>query len=268
MPIVKELYVYPIKSLGGISLSNVKVTSRGFQYDRRWMLVDNNNVFLTQRSLHVMAMLQVAITDHALKVFHKNNIEYSIDVPLKTHNSNVVKVKVWDDVCDALEVDTTISTWFTQQLQVPCKLVYMPDNSRRLVDKKYAISDNDITSFSDGYPLLMISNESLTDLNNRMDTPLPMNRFRPNLVIEQVRPYQEDDMHSFEINNTLFYGVKPCSRCVVTTINQDTLQMSKEPLKTLANYRRKDNNIYFGQNVIPASETTLNIGDTIYIHKN
>ncbi len=268
MPIVSALYVYPIKSLGGVSLPQVNVTTRGFQYDRRWMLVDNNNMFLTQRTLHTMAMLQVAITAHSLQVFHKNNQDDVIYIPLETISSTIIKVQVWDDVCDALEVDPTISKWFTEKLQTPCKLVYMPDNSIRPIDKKYAVGDNDITSFSDGYPLLMISNESLIDLNNRMDAPLPMNRFRPNLVIEKVLPYQEDDMRNFEINNTVFHGVKPCSRCVLTTINQDTLQVGKEPLKTLATYRRKGNNIFFGQNVIPSGTTTLSVGDTVTIHNN
>jgi uncharacterized protein len=268
MPVVKALYVYPIKSLGGISMSTVQVTKKGFQYDRRWMLVDENNMFLTQRTHRIMATLQVQFTENGLQVFTSSNVDDAVEIPFENTASDGIRVQVWDDICEGILVDEAIDGWFTQKLQIPCKLVYMPDSSLRPIDKRYAVHDNDITSFSDGYPILMISQESLNDLNSRMPEPVPMDRFRPNLVIEGVQPYQEDDMKTFEMNNAIFYGVKPCARCVVTTINQQTLAVGKEPLRTLATYRKQGNNILFGQNVIPDGNTIVTVGDTIFIHNN
>jgi len=266
MPFVSELYVYPIKSLGGIKLDSAELTDRGFQYDRRWMLVNEQNEFLTQREFPQMALLQTEITNSGIKVSQKKNMNENILVPFNIESNYKITVRVWEDICEAILINDQFSDWFSDQLKIRCKLVYMPDDSIRRVDKQYAFN-NETTSFSDGYPILMISEESLADLNSRLINSLPMNRFRPNMIIKDVRPYEEDEMDQFDINGINFYGVKLCSRCVITTTNQDTAEKNKEPLKTLATYRTKDNNVYFGQNVLYNGNGKINTGDTINIIK-
>jgi uncharacterized protein YcbX len=138
----------------------------------------------------------------------------------------------------------------------------MPDQTQRLIDVTYA-NNNEITSFSDGYPLLLIGQASLEDLNNRLAEPVAMNRFRPNIVFTGGTAFQEDNMKAFEISGINFYGVKPCARCVITTIDQSTGLKGKEPLKTLSTYRSRNNNIYFGQNLLYNGTGSLKIGDRI-----
>jgi len=140
----------------------------------------------------------------------------------------------------------------------------MPDSTKVKIDERYDIN-NGITSLSDGYPILLISEESLQDLNNKMNEPLPMNRFRPNLVCVGGNAFIEDTMREFEINGTKFFGVKPCARCVMTTINQQTSQKGKEPLNTLSSFRKKDAKVLFGENIIAAGTGKINVGDTITI---
>jgi hypothetical protein len=142
----------------------------------------------------------------------------------------------------------------------------MPDSSRRQVDEKYALQ-NDITSFSDGYPVLLIGQASLDDLNGRLDQPVPMNRFRPNIVFSGGTPYQEDGMKHFKVDGLDFFGVKPCGRCVMTTINQDTGSVGQEPLKTLSLYRTANNKVNFGQNVLHTGFGRIKVGDEIRIIK-
>lgn len=262
---VSQIFIYPIKSLGGIAVSQAQLTATGFEHDRRWMLVDENNIFLTQRSFPSMALPQTNLSQQYLEVFHKQDAQLKITIPITLHG-NVLEVQVWDDVCNAIDTGKEHHQWFSDILQKKCKLVYMPEDCKRLVDKRYA-SNNENTSFSDGYPLNMISEESLADLNSRLEEPLPMNRFRPNLVIKGCLPYEEDVMKEFSINGINLSGVKLCSRCVVTTINQQNTFKSKEPLKTLATYRKQDNKIFFGQNILFQSTGTIAKGNKLHITK-
>jgi uncharacterized protein YcbX len=262
---VSQLYIYPIKSLGGVSVSAVNITDRGFQHDRRWMLIDENNRFLSQREVAEMAMLSVEILQDGLKVYHKKDQDDYIDIPFTISTGVTVIVDIWGSFCKAHLVKGEADKWFSKILNTHCRLVYMPDSTRLPIDENYAIKGNDITSFSDGYPILMISEASLQDLNNKTEEPIPMNRFRPNLVFTGAAAFIEDSMKEFTINGCTFFGVKPSSRCVVTTINQDTTEKGKEPLKTLSVYRRKDAKVYFGENVIAAGPGKINVGDTVTI---
>jgi uncharacterized protein YcbX len=263
---VSELHIYPVKSLGGISLNSVIVTDRGLQYDRRWMLVDKNNQFLTQREFPAMALLQVNITVSGLEVHHKKIAGETLVIPFEVRSDEVVIVEIWEDRCEAQFVSNEADEWFSDMLAIRCRLVYMPDATKRNVDRNYA-TNKEITSFSDGYPLLMIGYSSLDDLNTRLSEPLPMNRFRPNLVFSGGDPYEEDTMEHFVINGIDFFGVKLCSRCAITTIDQNEATRAKEPLRTLAAYRMKDNNVYFGQNLLYRGEGKIHTGDIIEIKK-
>jgi uncharacterized protein len=263
---VSELFIYPIKSLGGISVSSAKVTERGFEYDRRWMLVDLNNRFITQRELPEMALLQAELTPQGLKVFHKENINSQITIPFIQAVNEELTVQIFEDSCKAVPVSKTADEWFSKMLRVKCRLVYMHNSSKRFVDKRYA-NNNEITGFSDAYPFLILGQSSLDDLNKRLIHPLPVNRFRPNIVFTGGTPYEEDTMQEFVINKISFYGVKLCSRCAITTVNQDDASKSKEPLKTFASYRQKNNKVYFGQNLLAKGYSSIKVGDQITIIK-
>lgn len=259
---VSELFIYPIKSLGGIPVSTAVVTDRGLQYDRRWMLVDISNQFMTQREFAEMALLQTEILENGLRVYHKNK-ETAILIPFEPKGETIT-VQVWSDRCKATIVDKKVNEWFSDVLGKHCQLVYMPDTTKRRVDGRYTIN-KEVTNFSDGYPFMTIGQSSLDDLNNRLEEKLPINRFRPNIVFTGGGPYEEDTWVHFTIRDINFFGAKLCARCVIPTINQDTIQRGKEPLKTLATYRQKNKKIYFGQNLLHHGEGSLSIGDEIKI---
>ncbi len=263
MLVVSELYIYPVKSLGGVSLLSSVVTSRGLQYDRRWMLVDENNKFLTQREHPTMALLKTALENDSISICHSQDREDFIKLPLSPAPAPTILVNVWEDTCEAQPAVDEINEWFSRKLTIKCKAVYMPESSERKIDPDYSINENDVTSFSDGYPMLLIGQASLDDLNNRLEIPLPMNRFRPSIVFTGGLPFQEDAMKSFKINDTQFYGVKLCGRCAVTTTNQETAERGKEPLKTLATYRTINNKVCFGQNIIGRAGGEIRVGDKI-----
>lgn len=261
---ISHLYVYPIKSLGGFEISSAKLTDRGFEHDLRWMLVDEQHQFLTQRDFPQMALLRTAIQANELTVYEKGNEMDKIHVNLYPTGSNMIRVQVWDDMCEAIELSDEVDQWFSQKLNRVCKLVYMPDDSKRKVDADYAKAD-ELTGFSDAFPVLMIGQASLDDLNSRLETPVPMNRFRPNIVFTGGSPFEEDTMKHFQINGIDLYAVKPCARCVVTTTDQETGIIAKEPLKTLSTYRTGNNKVYFGQNILYRNEGMIKVGDELKV---
>jgi uncharacterized protein YcbX len=263
---LSQIFIYPIKSLGGIALNQALVQERGLQYDRRWMLVDEQGQFLTQRTFAHMALLQVQLVTQGLEVTHRGRPELPpLQIPWEPESQKRVRVTVWDDTCEALEVSAAAHAWFSLALGQSCRLVFMPDDSLRPVDPHYAQA-GDITSFSDGFPLLLIGESSLADLNNRLDQAVPIHRFRPNLVFSGGLPFEEDSWDYFNIGTSAFRGVKPCARCVVTTIDPATALKGAEPLRTLASYRQQGHKILFGQNVLPlAAGKTLAVGDAITV---
>lgn len=262
---VSQLYIYPIKSLGGIALDQATVTDRGFQYDRRWMLVDYNNQFISQREVHQMAFLKPALTDEGIKVTHSVK-QSSYTIPFNTVKNEFAEVTIWDDTCSGQFISDEADSWFSSMLGMPCRLVYMPDETHRITDQRYTSSDS-ITSFSDAYPFLLIGQSSLDDLNSKLSEILPMNRFRPNIVFTGGEPYEEDLMHTFTIGDITFHGVKLCARCVMTTIDQENGMSGKEPLKTLARYRLKNKKIMFGQNLSHEGLGKICIGDQLEVLK-
>ncbi|MCC9137056.1 MOSC domain-containing protein [Pontibacter silvestris] len=261
---LSEIFIYPIKSLGGISVQQAEVEERGLRYDRRWMLVDKEGNFLTQRQHSQMALLQVTLQEDGLSVTHKQGLLEPIFVPCNEHTDKEVAVTIWDDVCTALEVSNEISKWFSDALQMPARLVLMPTTTQRLVDQKYA-QQGEIVSFADGYPFLMIGQASLEDLNSRLKEPVPMNRFRPNFVFRGGTAFTEDTFVDFTISAIAFRVAKPCARCVVTTINQNTGEKAAEPLKTLSSYRRVNNKVMFGQNLVHAGAGVVKVGDKLAV---
>ncbi len=261
MPQISQLFIYPIKSLGGIAVPSAQVTDRGLQWDRRWMLVDGDGNFLTQRTQPQLALFAVALNGNSLAVsLHGSD---PVEVPL-VPAGRTLRVQVWSDRLNAVEVSPELSHWFSQKLAQPCRLVFMPDETRRPLDGRYA-DDGEITSLSDGYPFLLVSEASLADLNARLEAPVPVNRFRPNIVVTGCQAFAEDGWAEMQVGGVSFFGVKLCARCVVTTINQQTAAVGSEPLKTLASYRRSRNGIYFGQNLLHRGTGTLHLGDAMEV---
>lgn len=260
---ISQLFIYPVKSLGGIAVSQAQVTSRGLEHDRRWMLVDAGNKFLSQRSVPQLAHFQLALSMDGIEVYHQQK-EQKFTIPYQPQTSEYAQVHIWDDVCTAQFVSAAADEWFTVCTGIDCRLVYMPDDTHRQVDLRYA-APGQITSFSDAYPILIVSQESLDDLNSRLTEKLPMNRFRPNIVFTGGDAYIEDRLKEFTINNIRFQGVKLSARCVMTGVNQDNATTGAEPLKTLATYRKRNNKIYFGQNLVYQGSGTLQIGDKLNV---
>lgn len=259
---LSEIWIYPIKSLGGIRLSSARVMKKGLYLDRRWMLIDQDNVFMTQRIHPAMALFKLSIENDQLRIAHK---EEFIHVPIHTSVSGPpVLARVWEDAVTVYEVPGHYSAWFSERLGLACRLVFFPEENERPVDERYRVGDDQV-SLADAYPILLIGQSSLDDLNKRLQEPVPMNRFRPNFVFTGGMAYEEDGWRNFTINKKRFVGVKPCSRCVLTTVDQETAEKGKEPLATLATYRRKENKILFGQNVIAIDYEEIFEGDELEV---
>ena len=259
---LSEIWIYPIKSLGGISLQQSKVLEKGLVHDRRWMLVDEFGQFLTQRVYSQMALFKLSFENQGLKITFGNNtnhLSFTNPSPI-----DLMKVTIWDDSVLACEVSTAHSEWFSTLLRMKCKLVFFPEGNSRPVDPTYKVNDEQV-SLADAYPFLIIGQSSLDNLNEKLQEPLPMNRFRPNLVFSGGAPHEEDTWRDFTVGSNRFVGVKPCARCVLTTVNQDPAEKGVEPLKTLATYRKQENKILFGQNLIALDHNTISVGDTITV---
>ena len=261
MLILSEINIYPIKSLAGISLQTAEVEERGLKYDRRWVLVNKSNIFFTQRDFPEMALLKVSIEKDGLALQHKIISSQKIFVPFEFEHSKKEKVIIWDDTVIGEFYNSQIDDWFSEILGIKCHLVKMPETTRRVVDKKYA--KNKIVSFADGYPFLIIGQASLDDLNSRMEVSLPMNRFRTNFVFTGGKPFEEDNWKNFKIGNVIFQAVKPCARCVITTTDQETAERLHEPLLTLSKYRKINNKVMFGMNLVCESTGLVKIGNEI-----
>lgn len=259
---VSEIWIYPVKSLGGIRMQSSPVLPKGLEYDRRWMLIDEQGNFMTQRACPEMALFKLSYHTGSFSIHYSGE---SIILPFTSAGTSLT-AQLWDDTVIVNEVSHQHSEWFSERLEMNCKLVSFPESNARPVDKNYAVS-NDQVSLADAYPLLIIGQSSLDDLNQRVTMPLPMNRFRPNIVFTGGEPYEEDGWDHFRIGQNRFAAVKLCSRCVLTTVDQETGIKGTEPLTTLATYRKRDNKIFFGQNLIPLECDILHEGDEILTGK-
>ncbi len=269
---LSEIWIYPIKSLGGISMNQSKVTQRGLENDRRWMLVDEEGLFITQRKHPELVLFQTQIEGDFLKIVHKRVESDVLKISLSADDAKTKRkfpVTVWEDVVEAQEVSAEANIWFSERLGFEVKLVHMPDESLRKVDPEFAVTTDDITSFSDGFPFLIIGQASLDDLNSRLENAVNIKRFRPNFVFTGGQAYEEESWQAFSIGNLNFFGVKPCGRCIITTVNPEIgVFEGKEPLRTLSHYRKVGNKVLFGQNVIAKNQGVLRCGDLIKVGEN
>jgi len=257
---ITEINIYPVKSMKGIRLESSHVERRGLRMDRRWMVVDESGLFLSQRTVPKLALVTPSVAGTTLTL----NVPGKPALPLVPEAGDFVTARVWEDEVRVRPARGEADEWLSSFLGIRCRLVHMPDESLRGVNPKYA-SPADIVSLADAYPILLLSRASLDDLNSRLAHPVPMNRFRPNIVVEGCSPFEEDSWRRIRIGTLLLRIVKPCSRCATTTVDQQTGVAGKEPLTTLATYRARDGEVYFGQNTIPDNETVIHTGDTVEV---
>ncbi|MEQ9297021.1 MAG: MOSC domain-containing protein [Cyclobacteriaceae bacterium] len=259
--ILTDIYIYPIKSMGGIRLETSLCEQRGLQYDRRWMLIDPTGKFVSQREHAHLSLVKLGLTADGLKLNYNNEERV---IPKSLSGTDHSDVQVWGDTCKAIIYNSEVNEWLSKILDLDVRLAYQVDEDRRYVDADFA-RNGEVTSLSDGYPYLILGQSSLDLLNEKLTSPILINRFRPNLVFTGGEPHEEDQWADFSIGTAQFYGAKPCSRCQVPTINQESGEMGKEPIKTLARYRNFNHKIKFGMNVLCSKEGKVKVGGEIVL---
>jgi hypothetical protein len=278
---ISEINIYPIKSLKGISLDSAVVEERGLRYDRRWMLTTPDGMFFTQREFPKMSTVSVWVEEDGLVAGADRFGD--VFIPLTPATGNKQQVTIWQSVVEGEVYGGALNEWFSDVIGTSCQLVYMPDDSRRSINPRFD-RGNEVVSFADGYPLMVLSEASLADLNGQagmLAAPVPMNRFRPNLVVSGSEAFAEDGWTRVRIGDSVFRSTKPCERCVMTTVEQSTGEFDgKEPLRTLASYRMaKDvipgkfedlgvgaNAVLFGQNLVAENAgAAIKIGDEVEV---
>jgi uncharacterized protein YcbX len=263
MPItVAQLNVYPVKGLKGIAVDSARATDRGLEHDRRFMVVDRDGVFLSQRELPRMATIWTEIAGHDLLLAAPEADEVS--VPVTPAEGEPMEVEVWDHRCAALAPSREADRWLSECLGRPCRLVYMPDSTRRVSNPRLAGTGR-LVGFADGYAFLVVSEASLADLNAKLARPVPMDRFRANIVVQGTRAFDEDGWGRFTAGAAVLRMAKPCGRCQVTTTDQSTGEVTgPEPLATLATYRSSpEYGACFGMNAVTVAEGLVRVGDRV-----
>jgi uncharacterized protein len=265
MVTVTALHVYPVKSARGLAVDDAEVGDRGFEGDRRFMVVDARGRFLTQRKLPRMALLEVALEDGGARLRLSAEGAGGFTVPSRPERGQLHTVtrtvEVWRDRVLALALGPEPAAWLSRFLGVPCALVYMPEATQRRVDPDYAPEDARV-GFADGFPFLLASTDSLAELARR-GADVPMSRFRPNLVVSGAAPFAEDTWKTVRIGEVTFEVCKPCSRCAITTTDQLTGVVGQEPLATLRTFRRAGREVRFGQNLVHRGRGHVRVGDGV-----
>lgn len=259
---VQSLHIYPLKSAQGIEVEEFSFTLKGPKWDRHWMVVDGKGQFMSQRLHPKMALIETSLQKDHLLLSAPNMT--SIKLPFEP-SGDLKKVTIWLHEVEAVEVSQKASAWMKEYLGNHCSVVVMKEDYKRHVDPKYSLRKENIVDFADGFPLLIALQESLVDLNHRLETPISMNRFRPNIVLEGGKCYEEDNWKSLIIGSTKIHCVKPCSRCSITCTDQSTGIRGSEPLKTLASYRKIEKDIIFGQNAIHEGFGTISLNDSVEV---
>jgi uncharacterized protein YcbX len=265
------LYRYPVKSCRRDELHSAEVEPWGLAGDRRWMIVDDEGVALTAREHPRLVLVDARLHGSGLRLTTPGMADLTVKVP---DGSDLARVQIWSSQVDASPAGAEADEWFRALLGIAARLVYLDDPTRRRTNPDYS-RPHDRVSFADGYPLLLASTESLAALNRAVadgrhaaDGPLPMTRFRPNLVVSGAPAWAEDGWRRLRIGGVDFRAVKGCDRCVLTMIDPETAANTKEPIATLARTRRWDGKTWFAMNLIPDSVVpgdTVRVGDPVQI---
>lgn len=258
---VSGLFVYPLKSAGGFPVESWPVDGFGPRWDRRWMVVDPAGGFLTQRSHPRLALVRTALKDGALRLSAPGLRELSLPAPPADGERR--PVVVWRQECAAADCGEEAAGWISEHLGTECRIVFMPDDVRRPIPPRYATEGR--VSFADSFPFLLVGEASLSDLNTRLPDPVPMNRFRPNLVVSGTEPYEEDCWRWVRIGGLPMRMAKTCGRCPVPTVDQETATKGAEPLRTLAAYRKYGSRVVFGVNLLHVGSGEFRVGDAVHV---
>jgi len=257
---INQLSIHPVKSTRGIDVDSLKFDRRGPIFDRHWLVIDSKNQFLTQRQHPKMCLIGTQIDGQVLTLTAPD--KFSIMVVGTTSEER--QIQIWKDSVSATDCGDEVAQWLSDYMQKDCRLVCMPEHSQRLVDPDYA-KENQTVGFADGFPIMLVSKASLDNFNSKLDSPVGMDRFRPNIVIDGCEPYAEDNWKQIQIGDITFSLVKPCARCIVPSIDQQTGIKQTEILNALNKYRRRDRKTYFGQNALHDKSGEIHVGDHVTI---
>lgn len=260
---LSNLTYYPIKACRGFDVTETRVERMGLADDRRMMVVTPDGEFLTQREHPKLALVTPTLGKGRVTLSAPNFDSLQFEIQ---KSGAEILVNIWKSKgVHAIDQGDVAANWLSTWLGTSVRLVHVDERFKRSLNPDYTVSPEDHTGFADGYPILILSEESLADLNSRLDAPLPMNRFRPNLVVKGCEPFAEDTWKRIRIGDVEMALVKPCPRCVVTTIDKETLAKNKEPLKTLGQFRTQEGGAMFGMNVIPLGEGEIQVGMTVEV---
>jgi uncharacterized protein len=265
-----SIHVYPLKACRAADVGQARVEPWGLAGDRRWLLVETAGRFISQREEPTLALVTVRYADGCgtITVSAAGHPALSVTPPSEAGGAEMLPVTVWDSAVKAAAAGGPADAWFSCYLGRPVRLVYLDDPTRRAVDPDYGAA-GDVVSFADGYPLLLTSTSSLDALCDWLvssgDEPVPMNRFRPSVVVTGADPWAEDGWGRVRIGEVGFRVAKPCGRCVVTTIDQATAERGRQPLMMLGRHRRFGQELVFGQNLIPDTPGRIRVGDPVEI---
>ena len=264
---IAQIWIYPIKSCRGISLTESDVDPRGLTWDRRWVLADEAGVFLTQRSTRALGEFQPRLSQDGLWITHIPSNE-EIWLPFPPETSEECIIQIWEDQVPCLRVSDALDNWFSHHIQQKVRLFFQPDQSIRPIEAKYQLTGAEHTSLSDGYPILVLSEASLEKISQEAGKKMDVLRFRPNLVLQGLEAFGEDNLTKFWAGSAELACVKPCARCVLTTVDPTTLEAGPEPLKSLAHYRKQNQKIMVGQNTVVLKTGVLRVGDVIRMQED
>lgn len=268
--VVSDLACYPVKSCRAVPLESARVADRGFADDRLWMVADPDGTFRTQRTLPALARITAELDDGTLRLHHDEHESLAVAVPggaAAGMDARRTTARIWKDECAALDAGDEAAAWLREVLGEPLRLVRIADEAHRRLDPEWVDDPEPQTGFADGYPFLLTTRPSLADLNARLAEPVPMARFRPNIVVDgDIEAFAEDGWRRLRIGDVEFDVVKPCARCVVIATDQQSGARAKEPLRTLASYRRADGGgVIFGQNLVHRGRGTIRLGDPVEV---
>lgn len=260
---VLAAFVYPIKSMRAVEVSALQLDERGIVGDRRWMVVDAQGKFISQRTVPALARLQPSLMSGGVRIDDGANV---IAVPWPESGGMRRSVTVWQHQLDALDGGDEVASWLTGRLHVECRLVAFPHDAHRAVNPQYAASAQ--TTFTDGYPMLWVNEASLDALNESLPAPLPMNRFRPNVVVRDSAAWKEDGWNKLHADGLVYEAVKPCARCAVITVDQTTAEkpQGSAPLSSLVQtHSLPEYGPVFGMNVVPRGVGVLHVGAAVRV---
>ncbi len=263
MPKVSCLYIYPVKGCAGLEVSGVRLSSRGPLLDRHFVITDPAGHFLTQRQLPALALIRPRLLPTQL-VLEAEGMQ-KLALPLRGDGGVRKPVRVWNDEIVGEWMGRFAAEWLSEFLGRPADLFRQADDAVRIVDPEYSPEPAEV-GFADAFPLLLISRASLDALNAHLPSAVPMDRFRPNVVVEDTAAYAEDGWSKIQIGEIPLDVVKPCSRCTVPSIDQRTGKSTgPDLLAALARHRKRGNKTYFGQNCVHRQLGMLRVGDEVRV---